>query len=145
MTRAAAEWCLCVDWLKDMSWLAAKQATSIEIKLAKQRLTDWKREVKHQVHNATSKAHAWSKAGSQQELIIKAMELWGMLRGCKKISNDGKRFGNTPMVSSPSVIGPLTLATKSSLKYSRHRKSGLQPAPLAARLPQALTACGLVR
>ena len=38
VTRAAAEWCLCEDWLKDMSWLAAKQATSIEIKLAKQRL-----------------------------------------------------------------------------------------------------------
>ena len=45
-----------------MSWLAAKQATSIEIKLAKQRLKDWKRQVQLQVQNATSKAHAWSKA-----------------------------------------------------------------------------------
>jgi hypothetical protein len=60
--RATAEWCLCVDWLRDMSWAAAKEATSIEIKCAKKRLTLWKREVQTQVQNTTAKAHAWSKA-----------------------------------------------------------------------------------
>ena len=58
VTRATAEWCLSTDWLKDMSWVAAKEATAIEIKFAKKRLTSWKQEVKHQVQNATSKAHA---------------------------------------------------------------------------------------
>ena len=45
-----------------MRWAAAKEATSIEIKFAKQRLTLWKREVHTQVQNTTAKAHAWSKA-----------------------------------------------------------------------------------
>ena len=53
---------MCTDWLKDMRCVAAKEATAIEIKMAKKRLSLWKQEVRQQVQNTTSKAHAWSKA-----------------------------------------------------------------------------------
>ena len=60
--RATAEWRPDGDWLKDMSWVAAKEGTAIEAREAKKRVAAWRKEVWKQVLGGTSTAHRWGRA-----------------------------------------------------------------------------------
>ena len=148
ITRATAEWCLCDDWLRDMSWAAAKEATSIEIKCAKKRLNLWKREVQTQVQNTTAKAHVWSKAPQTWVPARAEHQGRGVVAHAQRLQEDldvwKQVWEHTDGVAS-FCESYTTLVMRSLHQSLLLRMSGLLPELSAAKLPRALTVYGLVR